>query len=315
MPKLIILRGLPASGKTTWARDFISRELAAGNTKVVNVCRDDLRAMHGLGKQPTAFEGTVTQLQHVMIRGGLKEGCTVLSSDTNLKASYVKELLKLAALFNAEVEFVDFDAPLEECINRDKLRADGVGEVVIRSFYDRYFNKGKFPKLPTLDTVTTEFVPYEPDTTLPKAFIVDIDGTVAKMIPNGRSPYDHTRVLEDLPHQDVINLISDLREMDYKIIFVSGRTDDCKYTTLEWLRIHAPQLYVMGFDSDADYVSPLFMRKTGDNRQDTIIKYEIFDEHIRNRYNVIGVFDDRASVVKAWREIGLRCYQVALGEF
>lgn len=312
-PKLIILRGLQGSGKTTWAKEFIAKELASGNTRVMNVCRDDLRAMHGLGKQPSSFEGTITQLQHVMIRSGLKDGCTVLSSDTNLKASYVKDLLKIAALFNAEVEFVDFHIALEECIRRDQLRTDSVGEAVIRSFYNRYFNKGNFPKFPALNESITEFEVYVPDITLPKAFIVDIDGTIAKL--NGRSPYDHTRVLEDLPHQDVINLISDLRQMDYKIIFVSGRVDSCKHTTLEWLHIHAPQLYAMGFDSDADYVSPLYMRKTGDSRTDTIIKYEIFDEHIRNKYNVIGVFDDRNSVVAFWREIGLRVYQVNEGNF
>jgi len=314
MPKLVILRGLPASGKTTWTRNFIARELALGNTKVVNVCRDDLRAMHGLGKTPSDFEGMITVLQHTMIRTGLKEGCTVLSSDTNLKARHVKELLKIAALFNAAVEYVDFDVPLDECIKRDALRFGSVGEAVIKSFHDRYMSNGKFPPRPTLETKVTEFESYRPDITLPKAYIVDIDGTIAGM--QGRSPYDLTRVSEDFPHKDVITLIGELRQLDYHILLVSGREATCLTDTLNWLNRHAPTLYVRaGYDGLANDASLLYMRKSGDYRQDTLIKYEIFNDFIRNRYNVVGVFDDRDSVVQMWREIGLRVYQVANGDF
>jgi hypothetical protein len=57
------------------------------------------------------------------------------------------------------------------------------------------------------------------------------------------------------------------------------------------------------------------MRTDGDDRNDGIIKTEIFDKYIRNIYNVIAVFDDRDSVVKAWRNIGLLCLQVNYGDF
>lgn len=42
---------------------------------------------------------------------------------------------------------------------------------------------------------------------------------------------------------------------------------------------------------------------------------EQVDTHIRDRYDVRVVLDDRDSVVKMWRSLGLTCLQVALGEF
>lgn len=59
----------------------------------------------------------------------------------------------------------------------------------------------------------------------------------------------------------------------------------------------------------------LFMRRTGDTRKDNIIKREIFNEHIRGKYNVLFVLDDRSRVVREWRAMGLTVFQVAEGNF
>jgi hypothetical protein len=66
------------------------------------------------------------------------------------------------------------------------------------------------------------------------------------------------------------------------------------------------------------YVTPigsLTMRKTGDRRPDYIVKRELFDTHIRNRYNVIVAFDDRQQVVNMYRDLGITVLQVAEGLF
>ena len=57
------------------------------------------------------------------------------------------------------------------------------------------------------------------------------------------------------------------------------------------------------------------MRATGDNRNDAIVKNEIFDTYIRDKWNVVCVLDDRDRVVKRWRELGLACFQVNYGAF
>jgi hypothetical protein len=87
------------------------------------------------------------------------------------------------------------------------------------------------------------------------------------------------------------------------MIFVSGRKDDCRDVTEAWLKAN-------GFEYDW-----LYMRKTGDDRNDAVVKLDIFNEHIRNGYDVLGVFDDRNRVVNMWRRLGLKCFQVAEGDF
>lgn len=314
MAKLMIIRGLPSSGKTTMAR-LLLKSLIDNGEKAMIVCRDDLRFQAGFGKWAGDYESTISMQQTALIRDGLKKGFTVISADTNLNAKSVKGLAKHAEFYGAEVEVVDMDTDVEECVARDNKREgrEHVGEDVIRKMHRRYFRKGNFPPNPLskpIKAVTLE--PYERDTSLPKAYVVDIDGTVANHEGN-RSPYDYTKVSGDTPHEDVIELVNNLSNLDYKIIFLSGREDSCKRETLNWLSEYT-DLYVS--DLDTEVASPLYMRKAGDDRADFIIKYELFMEHIAPYYNVVGVLDDRDQVVQnCWRAIGVRCYQVADGDF
>jgi hypothetical protein len=58
------------------------------------------------------------------------------------------------------------------------------------------------------------------------------------------------------------------------------------------------------------------MRKTGDRRADNIVKRELFEARVRNKYNIDFVLDDRNQVVDMWRnELKLTCLQVAEGDF
>lgn len=59
----------------------------------------------------------------------------------------------------------------------------------------------------------------------------------------------------------------------------------------------------------------LYMRGEGATRKDSIIKEELFMEHVYRKYNVLFVLDDRNQVVDKWREMGLTCFQVAPGNF
>ena len=136
-----------------------------------------------------------------------------------------------------------------------------------------------------------------------KAIIVDIDGTLAKNVSRGH--YDYSRVPEDEPHKDIIHLVNSflLSNPLCELLLVSGREDSCRSATLDWL------------DSNNIFHDELFMRRTGDYRKDYIIKEEIFREHIEPYYTIEFVVDDRNQVVNMWRSIGLRCIQVADGNF
>ena len=144
-----------------------------------------------------------------------------------------------------------------------------------------------------------------PDVSLPPAIIVDIDGTVA--LKGDRNPYDETRVSEDLSNMPVIEMVWAAAEhYEAKVLFFSGRPDGCYGDTEEWIRKHV--------EADADMFE-LRMRKAGDSRQDRIVKYEMFNEHARGKYDVVAVFDDRDQCIALWRELGLQAFQVADGSF
>ena len=120
----------------------------------------------------------------------------------------------------------------------------------------------------------------------------------------GRSPYDWSRVIEDVPNKMLIKLVRTLSSV-YKIIILSGRegTEECVVKTKEWLNKYVSIPYT------------LYMRKEKDMRQDRIIKKEIYDKQIKPKYNVIAVFDDRSQCVDFWRSEGLLCNQVYYGDF
>jgi hypothetical protein len=132
--------------------------------------------------------------------------------------------------------------------------------------------------------------------------IVDIDGTLAD---HGglRGPYDYARVAVDRPIEAIIRLVNLLAE-HLGVILVSGREDSARRETEAWLRRHGI----------AEWLA-LHMRPTGDFRRDEIVKRELYEAHIEDRYRVELVLDDRSRVVKMWRSLGLTCLQVADGDF
>ena len=135
------------------------------------------------------------------------------------------------------------------------------------------------------------------------AIIVDVDGTLANM-SGIRGPFEWDKVHLDKPHLDVIKLVQDLESLGkYKIIITTGRDGVCEEATRKWLADHH-----IPFDE-------FFIRKAGDFRKDSIIKSEIYMDHIRPRYDVKFVIDDRDQVVDMWRSLGLRVLQVAPGNF
>ncbi|MEV0459067.1 AAA family ATPase [Catellatospora methionotrophica] len=293
MPTLTITRGLPGSGKTTWAKE------QAG----VRVNRDDLRRMlHGGNLGEGWAERQVTVAQRAQVEALLKAGADVICDDTNLRARVVRELADLAIDCGAAVALRDFtDVPLAVCLERDAARPEGerVGAEVIERMHERYLT-GRREAL-VLPSPGPRLL-YQPRPELPRAVLVDLDGTVALM--GDRSPYDHTRVHLDLPHQPVIDAVRALHAAGHEIVYCSGRVDACRDATAAWLDEHVGVPY-----------AALLMRATGDQRKDSVVKREIFENRIRDTWWVVAVLDDRNQVVRMWRDLGLTVFQVAEGNF
>jgi len=285
---ILMLKGLPASGKSTWAKEQIDEH--PGRFKRVN--KDDLRAMLDNSRWSRANEKFVLKVRDFIVSQALEDGYSVIVDDTNLHPRHEIRLKEIAREKKADFEVKEFtDVPIEECIKRDLKRPNSVGPDVIRQMA-RQFNL--LQKRPVPEHI--------PD--LPTAIICDLDGTLALL--NGRNPYDASDCVNDLLNRPVAQLLKTIcrSRPEVKILLVSGREQKYMHQTWDWLEKH---------DIPYDY---LFMRCTGDTRKDAIIKREIYDYYIRNQFNVWFVLDDRRQVVEMWRdELGLLVFQVDWGEF
>lgn len=273
MKQVIVLKGLPGSGKSSWAKNLIAKNPNA--YKRVN--KDDLRDMVDGGKWSKDSEKLIIILRDIIIMEALDNGNHVIVDDTNLHPKHEERIRELVK-GKAEVVIQDFtDISVQTCIKNDLNRDRSVGEKVIRDMYNQFL-KPKQESIPYND--------YYDD-----IVICDLDGTLSLL--NGRNPYDASTCVNDLLNTFVADLIR-----NEKVIFVSGREDKYRQQTKEFLKNH-----------NIDYIA-LHMRKTDDTRKDYIIKKEIFDNHIRNKYNVKYVVDDRLQVCRLWYSLGLNLLRV-----
>lgn len=299
---ITLTRGIPGCGKTTFARAWVAED----PDWRVRINRDDTRKMiadkyHGLSRHQ---EETVTLLQKAQARAAIEGKLSVIIDDTNLRASNVKGWLELGAELGVPVLHEDIPFDLEQVVVWDFKREKTVGEVVIRDFYSRYFQKGKFPAWPTLDESLPKGRAYVPDPSKPKAIWVDIDGTLANMKNCGRGPFEWHRVGEDDPFWHVIESVRAHAKDGYKIVIMSGRDEVSKEDSILWFKKHD-----VPFDD-------IFMRPAGSQEKDNKIKHDLFWEHVAPKYDIRFALDDRDQVVKFTREVlKIPVFQVAPGNF
>ena len=133
--KVLILIGVPASGKSTWSLDFVRK-----NPDWVRVSRDDFRFM--LKGQPVCdpkIEFLINTLQDTVILDSLEKGLNVVIDNTNLKKKYIEHFAKLVQPY-ASVEFQVFDISLNEALERDESREKKVGKEVLERMFKQYEN-------------------------------------------------------------------------------------------------------------------------------------------------------------------------------
>lgn len=144
-----------------------------------------------------------------------------------------------------------------------------------------------------------------------KAIIVDLDGTLCdvehrihhvKSKPKNWGAFNQA-MDQDKPYFWCIELIAAMKARGYKIYFVTGRDENFRKMTTDWLDRHNV------------YYDELYMRPAQDFRQDSEIKEEIYINHVEKTSQVLFVVDDRNSVVERWRKLGLTCLQCAPGDF
>jgi len=281
MAKLIILKGLPASGKSTLAEKIV-RE--SGNTVRVN--RDLLRTMLHFGKWSGRNEGKTIDAEKSLILTFLRAGTNVVVDDTNLGLSGLR-WVDLANSEGFSTEIIRVDTPIEECIARDEKRLTKVGKNVIMKF------------------AMLEHI-WEPKS---RIVICDIDGTLADITHRLKYVKDcekkewkrfFAECGEDPVREDVYNILKGFQNDGHPVVLVSGRPEEYRWTTQLWLDKN-------GIEYDA-----LLMRGIGDKRDDDVVKQEIYDKYLKH-YPIECVIDDRPRVIRMWRKNNLVVVDVGSG--
>jgi len=319
MTEIWLTRGLPASGKSTWAKRMVGHwkdgeQTIDPSANFVRVNMDDIRDMLGFGFSSGTglgwskeLEETALKVQDTAILSAVAGGHDVIVDNTHIEQKMPKRIKRL---FDGEVNFrvKDFShVLLQACLTRDVLRMEKglpyVGSEVIKKMANRMKNS-KWKLTEAWMNDVTLSAPYAAIPGTPKALLVDIDGTLARH--DSRSPYDYSRVALDGVHQHIAKLVRMYSEKDYVIILLSGRPDidSVRADTVSWLK-------------DRDILFDALYMRPADRLQDNDadIKQDLFDEHIRNQYRVDMMLDDRNRVVRRMRKLEIPVLQVAEGNF
>lgn len=143
--KIIVLQGLPASGKSTWAKAWVKED----SKHRVRFNRDDIRNMLGEYWVPTR-EGLINSIYEVFLEEAMESEYDIVIDNMNLNKNTLEEIERVVEDKNNinkivhndiqyEIEYKNFfDTTLETCIERDLKRSNPVGEKAIRNIYNKY---------------------------------------------------------------------------------------------------------------------------------------------------------------------------------
>lgn len=142
-------------------------------------------------------------------------------------------------------------------------------------------------------------------------WIFDMDGTLcnsdhrAHFLANDKKDWAgwFRDMGEDPVHEDIADFYNYAVERNIPVFICTGRDEGYRSVSQFWL------------DKNGINVDGLFMRRAGDRRDDSVIKKEMLEQLRIAGFNPVMVFEDRDRVVKMWRENGVRCMQVANGDF
>jgi predicted kinase len=290
---VIFTKGIQASGKSTWACEFVKNHQ---DYKRIN--RDSFRFMLSDYTFDDRNEKLVTKLEDDATYRLIDEGYNLVLDNMHLNKKSLDTKIRDIKQYCEQIpidflyEIKEFPITLGEAVIRDAKRERPVGKNVIKSTWQKY-------EIELKQMIERAKPKVEIDNKLPWCVLCDIDGTLSNS--SQRRIFDETSAYNDLVIEQVKIILQSVSNNNRSngskvcpyIFIVSGRKDSCYGLTYDWI-------------SDSGIpCKNLFMRKAEDNRKDTIVKSEIYEEHIKGKYNVLAVFDDRPSVIDMWTKKGL----------
>lgn len=301
---IILTRGIQASGKSTWAENWVKEK----PNKRIRINWDSLRNMFGeywvLERENTSI---IKDITNTFFNSSMEYGFDIVMDNMNLNPNGWKSIKNRINEYNSshteyqyELQFKDFfNVTLEECIRRDSMRSIPIGEKVIRSTYRKYRN---FIATELNKQYVDNLVPI--DNTKKNCIVVDMDATLCFNL-QGRPFYGEEAadtMKDDFPYKNTIDIVNKyINDNNTDVIILTGREDTEKIRTATetWLK-----------NNLNGSVDKVLMRPDGNHIKGEDCKKYIYETYIKPYYNIIFVLEDSYKVVKMWRNLGITCLQV-----
>ena len=297
--KLILTRGIQGSGKSTWAKAWVEED----PEHRIRLNWDDMRNMMGPYWVPSR-----EPINKHMLWASLNAAayCSrpydIVIDNMNLNPKDWKQYEDWVITYNQSMnseetntqyvlEFKDFFISLEECIRRDAMRPNPIGEKVIRDTWKRYKH---FIQTTEVEKYVDNMRRY---TGKPKCIVIDMDSTMC--FNTTKRPWFGDGAAEgminDVPNTGVCDVVRQLQE-HYLVVVATGRDTSQEEVTKQWLARQGIN------------VDEYFFRTAGDYRKGVVVKKEQITS-ILNKYDIVAVFEDCESIVQMYREMGLTVLQ------
>jgi predicted kinase len=291
--ELRLTRGLPGSGKSTFADQW----LAEDPENRVRVNRDTIRfELYNMWYPVEDEKGTVkekearvSEVEYQRIEKALNQGKSVIVDNTNLNPMSFSTYGKIARRMLVPLTHTDFPISIEETLRRNSLRERQVPEFVIRDMQAKYMGpNGEFHLFPGDYPIR----PFKAPKQRKQAAIFDADGTlvdirsVRHFLEGKVRDFDsfHRSSLWSPPNAEVVALAKRFYDEGLAVLVTTAREDKYREVTQAWV------------DREAPFWENIYTRPTGDQRPDAEVKAEILKE-IQKHYDVVHAVDDRPSVL------------------
>jgi predicted kinase len=297
--KLILTRGIPGSGKSTWAKAWVAED----PEHRIRLNWDDMRNMMGPYWVPSR-----EPINKHMLWAGLNMAayCTrpydIVIDNMNLNPKDWKQYEEWITTYNQSmnsdetntqyvIEFKDFFIALDECIRRDAMRPNPIGEKTIKDIWRRYKH---FIQTTEVENVVNNL---RPSTGKVPCIVVDMDSTMC-FNTNKRPWYGEGAaegMIKDVPNPGVVAVVKELQRK-FPIVVVTGRDMTQATVTKQWLA------------NQGIAPTDFYFRTAGDYRKGVEVKNELINQ-VLNKYDIVAIFEDCEPIVKMFREMGLTVLQ------
>lgn len=148
MKKLLVLRGLPASGKSTYAVKWVNED----PEHRLRISQDSIRMMFGKywledKVQLKKRESITNNINMELLKQCMFNQFDIVLDNINLNTRTLSSIEDYVSYFNMKfvdlkaykIEYKFFKEPLNVLINRDSKRDKSVGADVITNLYNKYY--------------------------------------------------------------------------------------------------------------------------------------------------------------------------------